>query len=78
MYFYGYRQYQPHAFVNELNIKQLYIAVQFLLKVKTLHNCLFKYPVKTELNINPNVGVTTQSTIIHGHYKIIPIKHNNT
>ena len=61
MYFYGYRQHQPHAFVNKLNYK-LYLVI---LKSR-LQTYLFNYMHLTKYNsywVFVDVNTTSHSDI---------------
>ena len=64
MYFYGYRQHQPHAFVNKLNYNhsnnERYEITNFI----NTHNTIFYYDCNKNLHSAIHVG-TSADFVIH-------------
>ena len=70
MYFYGYRQHQPHAFVNKLNyIKTIYILVikiswsKQLINIEGFTGHCFKYISTSNFSLTSNVAANIHDVL---------------
>ena len=59
MYFYGYRQHQPHAFVNKLS----YIIYKIIMLLNSL-NCTVSYTVTIIYSHCTSTGQQAYNTIL--------------